>query len=96
LLKWVITLCNKGETLHCSLELVNNGAFLLSFTLKLMVLLWLIILESFASLVEDFLKDTFLGEISNVIVQPTSIPRINGNSIVFFIVIIRVAKPYLS
>jgi len=67
-----------------------------------MVLLWLIILESFASfeelasLVEDFLKDTFLGEISNVIVQPTSIPRINGNSIVFFIVIIRVAKPYLS
>jgi len=67
-----------------------------------MVLLWLIILESFASfeelasLVEDFLKDTFLGEISNVIVQPTSIPRINGNSIVFFIVIIRVAKPDLS
>ena len=67
-----------------------------------MVLLWLIILESFASfgelasLVEDFLKDTFLGEISNVIVQPTSIPRINGNSIVFFIVIIRVAKPDLA
>ncbi len=67
-----------------------------------MVLLWLIILESFASfeelasLVEDFLKDTFLGEISNVIVQPTSIPRINGNSIVFFIVIIRVSKPDLA
>ena len=67
-----------------------------------MVLLWLIILESFASfeelasLVEGFLKDTFLGEISNVIVQPTSIPRINGNSIVFFIVFIRVAKPDLA
>jgi len=30
LLKWVITLCNKGETLHCSLELVNNGAFFLT------------------------------------------------------------------
>jgi hypothetical protein len=29
-------------------------------------------------------------------VQPTSIPRINGNSIVFFIVIIRVAKPDLA
>ena len=32
LLKWVITLCNKGETLHCSLKLVNNGAFFTSST----------------------------------------------------------------
>ena len=67
-----------------------------------MDLLWLIILESFAffgelaSLVEDFLKDTFLGEISNVIVQPTNSPRINGNSIIFFIVVIRVSPPDLA
>ena len=58
-----------------------------------MDLLWLIILESFsffgklASLEEDFLKDTFLGEISNVIVQPTNRPIINGNSIVFFMTV---------
>ena len=59
---------------------------------------WLIILESFfffgelASLEEDFLKDTFLGEISNVIVQPTNRPTINGNSIIFFIVVILVVR----
>ena len=67
-----------------------------------MDLLWLIILESFvffgelATLVEDFLKETFLGEISKVIVQPTKSPKINGNSIIFFMVVIRLAQTDLA
>lgn len=67
-----------------------------------MDLLWLIILESFsffgelASLIECFLKDIFLGEISNVIEQPANSPRINGDMIIFFIVIIPVVQQDLA